>query len=495
MRPILPRQSVTLEFVDLPESLSVLSGAIELDVLVEPEVGYEVDAYGACTSYTLDDGSTWMIEPTGGVGGCEIYAYVPDSEEYISYETYAMIPVRAALMRSKKVYFYALKSDGNTAPIVGARVTWQQGAFSGAVPVTTGRDGSALFPTLAGGVVDFTFASGAFTGFRILPGKVMQGTIGSSGTDYIFISLNTYAPRIRLIPPEGQTGGTFSLSMPAMTCEFEQLLALGCIGRSTTIRNGGGIATTPGWCVESGYAGNCYGMFEVPASYTYQGVVQSYTRTWGFCLDGSWNCTDEDGTWNFEMDTFPFVEVEPAMAPVWFGEAARVAVRALGSGRVGLMDYDVLIRPVGSTIAAPGCVPTTQSSTDASGNAYLEICPSRTGKWVVEGGALLPSSELLINVIRTPSAPQGLAVDIVAGRATLTWDAPEHLGATSISAYRINYRVAGSSAWKSMRGRGSSSLEAAFTGLKTGVTYEFRVMAVNRDGNGLWSETFTTTAR
>jgi hypothetical protein len=504
MRPILPRRSSSIELIGIPESASTFDGSIEVSLESEPafeDIGSALERvilylYGVCDSISWSEGDDFFSIPLQSPGTCYVDVSFWGDEEWIastpqSYE----FDVTAAIIRNKRIGFYLNNvTNGMTYPIVGGKVNWRQGAFSGSNSVTTAKDGTALFPTVSVGDTEFTFAGGNSVGFKVLPGKQMTLSVDSSSdATYLHYDYVNPAPGIRLVAPEGQTGGLFAATIPAMTCQYDNLQAVGCTSRPTAFRGSAGVVRSPGWCVDRGYAGNCYQLFDVTVSYTYLGVVQTYTRTWGACLDGSWDCTDEDGTWNFEMDTFPFVEVEPAVVPIWFGETARIEARALGSGRAGLRDYDVLIRPKGRADAGTGCSTTTQTTTDANGNAFLEVCPSRTGTWVVEGGALLPSKEFTINVIRTPSSPLGLELSSTAGVAVLNWDLPEHGGASAISSYRVNYRVAGTTLWKSLRARSIIGLQAQLGALKAGVSYEFRVQAVNRDGAGLWSEIYTNT--
>ena len=96
-----------------------------------------------------------------------------------------------------------------------------------------------------------------------------------------------------------------------------------------------------------------------------------------------------------------------------------------------------------------------------------------------------------------PGPPDIISVDGVTDPVTVSWDPPEHSGASAVTGYDLrhirndasdkadaNWTVA-SDVWS------SGTLEHTVTGLSAGVDYDFGVRAVSSEGNGGWSSTVT----
>lgn len=81
-------------------------------------------------------------------------------------------------------------------------------------------------------------------------------------------------------------------------------------------------------------------------------------------------------------------------------------------------------------------------------------------------------------------------------QVTLTWDPPADLGGGTLTGYRIDYRVSGSTQWKiHTASTGTGATRYNVTELANGQAYDFRVAAVtNTFGVGFFSQTVTATA-
>lgn len=492
LKPLIERITPELSITGISDK-TVISAPFEVAVVAPEGVAYTPFAYGTCELASSDP---FVVRPNGRSGACEIGVSVRASEQYLPASVDTLLNVSQVLLRNQSVTFKAHNlSNGVDTPIAGAKITWAAGVYSGASAVTTNAVGTAVFPTIAAGKVEFTFASGTIPGYKIGPYKLVHSTLRYPAPWTVLV--NYYgSPSLNLVAPSGQGGGQFTVSVPPITCVANGMTAVGCTGKSTSLKSAGGTVRIPGWCIYYGYQSNCWGQIEVTSTYTYQGVTQTHTLHWADCVyeDGVYGalpCVSDTGLWNLEMYTFPFVEVEPTIAAIWYGETARIPVRARGSGRAGLVDVDVSLRPGTGSYVGTGCVATTNAVTDANGNAYLEVCPSKTMKWTFESGGLLSAAGISIPVILTPSAPEGVLAEGRTASAVVSWSLPTHRGPTALKTFRVSYRASGTSTWKEIRAVSASKLAATISGLKSGVTYEVRTAAVNGAGVGTWSSVVT----
>lgn len=96
--------------------------------------------------------------------------------------------------------------------------------------------------------------------------------------------------------------------------------------------------------------------------------------------------------------------------------------------------------------------------------------------------------------IRTVSfkaaAPTNLLVSVRNQGADLTWNAPRDTGGSSIREYVVQYRVANTFNWKTIR-TGTTLTRATVSGLQNGTAYIFEVAAVNSTGTGGFARTAT----
>ena len=98
-------------------------------------------------------------------------------------------------------------------------------------------------------------------------------------------------------------------------------------------------------------------------------------------------------------------------------------------------------------------------------------------------------------VERAPSKPTGLT----AGPATLTtvalsWTAPEYVGATAVTGYKVEWSADGNDPWMVAEAdTGSTSTAYTHTGRTPQTTYHYRVSAINSVGAGAASESVSAT--
>ena len=89
-------------------------------------------------------------------------------------------------------------------------------------------------------------------------------------------------------------------------------------------------------------------------------------------------------------------------------------------------------------------------------------------------------------LMAAPNPPANLIALAGNSEVSLTWDAPLSDGGTAVTGYALSYQ-AGGGGWVTV----DAGLSPSYTvlGLTNGVSYDFRVAAVNSVGQGLWSTT------
>jgi alpha-tubulin suppressor-like RCC1 family protein len=126
-------------------------------------------------------------------------------------------------------------------------------------------------------------------------------------------------------------------------------------------------------------------------------------------------------------------------------------------------------------------------------NGYGEAGNEDTN-YVVKGDGPGSTFGYAADPIKVPvmnSAPgKPVAKSTVKGKATLTWAAPSTSNGTSAPTdYTVQYRLKGTSTWKTFKDAVSSSRTATVTGLTSGKYYEYRVLPKNWAGTGTTSAT------
>jgi subtilisin family serine protease len=137
----------------------------------------------------------------------------------------------------------------------------------------------------------------------------------------------------------------------------------------------------------------------------------------------------------------------------------------------------------------------------------LEENPSRTPAQVMEELAAYATPDLVTNpgvgsvnrllytharwmppTPEAPSAPQSLVAVGGVGQATLTWIAPTQTGSGSITDYLIEFSSTNGATWTTFADGVTTATTATVSGLTNGISYSFRVSAVNASGNSPASE-------
>ena len=88
----------------------------------------------------------------------------------------------------------------------------------------------------------------------------------------------------------------------------------------------------------------------------------------------------------------------------------------------------------------------------------------------------------------SPSSPRSLSVVAGVGQAALTWLAPTQAGTGGVTDYLIEHSTNSGTTWVTFTDGVSATTSATVTGLTNGVTYSFRVSAVNAAGTSSASE-------
>ena len=133
----------------------------------------------------------------------------------------------------------------------------------------------------------------------------------------------------------------------------------------------------------------------------------------------------------------------------------------------GLIAEDIYFRPI----------PSLDGSTKYVANAPLTI--STEGKLV---------SQIPETVPTVPGSPTGLSVISGNSSVTLSWVAPTNNGGRTVINYKIEYSANSGATWTTYEKPVSKSTSLSLTGLSNGVSYVFRVSAINSVGTGAPSQ-------
>ena len=98
-------------------------------------------------------------------------------------------------------------------------------------------------------------------------------------------------------------------------------------------------------------------------------------------------------------------------------------------------------------------------------------------------------------LVGEPANPSALGATAVGGtRIDLAWTAPDDIGASAITGYRIEWSADGSAPWTALEtDTGTVNTTYSDTGLDSETTRHYRVAAINAQGTGPWSDTASAT--
>ena len=106
--------------------------------------------------------------------------------------------------------------------------------------------------------------------------------------------------------------------------------------------------------------------------------------------------------------------------------------------------------------------------------------------------AVLPANIASARIFAPPGAPRQIVTsNPTAVSLDVTWTAPLSDGGSAISDYTISYRKAGDAAWSEFAHTPSAATSRTITGLSDTTSYEFRIAAVNINGTGPWSTSYS----
>lgn len=129
-----------------------------------------------------------------------------------------------------------------------------------------------------------------------------------------------------------------------------------------------------------------------------------------------------------------------------------------------------------------------EGRTAADGRARVSIAkPISTTYRIRPAGVGTPARlQVTVNPV-APSAVSKLKAKPGRGRAELQWKAPANLGGAAITGYLVQWRKAGKPKWatKSLK---ANQRAWVLRKLKPGITYQYRVQAINAAGHSSWTK-------
>lgn len=135
-----------------------------------------------------------------------------------------------------------------------------------------------------------------------------------------------------------------------------------------------------------------------------------------------------------------------------------------------------------------GAAATNGGCSRAGANVTCSNVPtgSSVGSQSIYGwtGAIQTDSGETVDISTIPSAVQNLAGATGEGQVVLTWDAPANDGGRSITDYIVGYKESTAGAYNTFVDGVSATTGATVTGLTAGISYDFRVAAINGNGTG-----------
>jgi hypothetical protein len=159
----------------------------------------------------------------------------------------------------------------------------------------------------------------------------------------------------------------------------------------------------------------------------------------------------------------------------------------VSDGGVAISDYIVAFSTDGTTWTTfPDGLGTTRSTTVTgltNGMSYVFRVAAVNGEGT---GAFSPASAAVIPR-RAPDAPTNVSGTSGNASVALVWDSPASDGGASISDYAVQYSFNSGTTWATFSHAPTVSSSLTVTGLTNGMSYVFRVAAINNAGTGTYS--------
>jgi hypothetical protein len=180
----------------------------------------------------------------------------------------------------------------------------------------------------------------------------------------------------------------------------------------------------------------------------------------------------------------PSAPLAPAGSPD--NRAVRVSWLAPSSHGGGITDYVVQYRRKGYAtwvVFPDGVSPDRHAQVTGLSNRVLY----QFRVAACNGAGTGPWSAVMEMRAGVPTSPQAVVPTPTSRQVQLSWQSPTSDGGAAISDYMVQYRRKGTATWIAFADGVSAALHAHVTGLANGVVYQFRVVAVNARGTGMWS--------
>ena len=194
------------------------------------------------------------------------------------------------------------------------------------------------------------------------------------------------------------------------------------------------------------------------------------------------------GPWSDAVTAVPGAVPSKPSAPTLTASSGQIMVSwsAPTSNAGALTHYDLRHRRVGTSswTQIDGISGTSRTVTGLTNGRSYEF-QVRAANSIGDGAF---SDSAMATPAGAPSAPSAPTLQTGNGQLTASWNEPSANGA-SITHYDLQYRISGS--WTQIDTITSRS--RIITGLTNGSSYQVRVRAVNRAGDGSWSSTATAT--
>ena len=145
-------------------------------------------------------------------------------------------------------------------------------------------------------------------------------------------------------------------------------------------------------------------------------------------------------------------------------------------------------------MGVPGVVLGAPSFPFGGGIAVVGRTAVLTGRFTNVGAVEAADGIAQFGLPAPPSAPRSPAGTSGLRRVTLTWAAPATTNGAPVTDFIVQFRLKGTTTWKTFNDGVRTTRSATVTGLTSGRTFEFRVRAVNAWGQGAFSATLAKVA-